>query len=80
MLNHYKALEQLLQETIIWVLLGRVFPDYNHNEFSLAGLLLLYHILFCIFQPTLQVPFFLPTILSFTSNECFSHFNVQQVL
>ena len=34
------------------------FFTYNHNEFSLARLLLLDHILSCIFQPTLQVPFF----------------------
>ena len=63
-LNHYKTLKQLLQETLAWFLLGRVFFAYNHNEFSLAGLLSLYHNLSCIFQSNLQVRFFLPNYTS----------------
>ena len=40
LLNYYKNIEQLLLETLVWVLLGRVFFACNHNESALEGLLL----------------------------------------
>ena len=62
-LNHYKTLKQLLQETLAWFLLGRVFFAYNHNEVSLAGLLSLIITFLAFFNQISKFAFFYQTIL-----------------
>ena len=68
LLNHYKTLKQLLQETLVWVILGRVFFAYNHS-FPLQGFYF-FIVFFLVFLNQIsKFLFFCQTILFFTSND-----------
>ena len=78
--GHYKTIEQLLQETLVWVFLGRVFSIIIIMSFPLQGIDFFIMFFLVFFNQLSKFLFFCQTILFFTSNECFSYFNVQQLL